>query len=386
MVSDEVSRAGFPDSLAEVLAAADPFAGPAAPVRPGPVTGEPVAVAGDPAVVRPLRPAPGSKDVASEGRYPCPCACGCGNDTEMPTSEVESWTAARALRCNSCAAAGHFGAAWNSEAVVADTANRALLSGDHEVTGSRTGERIVVRSVVVDPEEAALDRQVAIEFEQRRREEALNRWLEKVPARFKHATGDVIAPEVVERLDRLRDPNGVHFASLLVQGPTGGGKTWTAYQYALSAVQRSILWPQQIRIGTEQTLFEPYVCARPNDRPVRRAELLNDSVRMIVIDDVGTARFQFFTAEDRWSLWQDVVDWAYARDKALVLTSNLDMDELYEWLGERAYDRLKHMIGTEVMIREEPKRAETAHRREEAYQQQRGVEAPADGATGAPRR
>lgn len=369
-MTDEISRPGLPASLADI----DPFAAPANPAHPS----------------RPLSAVPGSSGTNAAGRsaasaeagetVPCPCACACGNATDMTFAELESFAAARFLRCGACAKALHFGPQW---AAADPAAARSHTSPDREVVGDKSGVRFTVREPVVDPEDEALKRQAAIDLATQHRDAARQRWLDGLPERWKlpYDDGESLVPEVEERLARFRSgAAGDHGTSLLCIGPFGSGKTWVAYTYARAAVDRRLLWPQEIRVGTEGEIMEPLALASPWELTAATNALLKPTLKMLIIDDVG-ALGTYKNHENRHATWSKVVNWAYEHKRALVLTTNKTLglvanepdtkkhaDLLENWIGPTAYERLKHMVGAHQVFRDENKRAELTARWESEYQ------------------
>lgn len=348
MNDDGVKRPTLPASLVD----ADPFAAP----RTGPQ--------------RTPAGTPGPADTADAVKIPCPCACECGNDTDKTYSDVESLSAARFLRCASCAAAGHHGEKWMPED--APRAQRpSLPSTDREVTGARTGERFVIRQPVVDAEDDEWDREIARRLAKERREAAIAKWQASLPERWQLPyEGEELVPEVEERLERLRLGNaGDHGTSLLCIGPFGSGKTWVAYTYARAAVDRWLLWPQEIRVGTETEILGPIALASPWEVAAKAAELLKPTLKMLIIDDVGTGNFR--NMDNQHAAYTQVVNWMYEHKRALVITTNKvpgSGKDLDKWIGPTAYERLKHMVGARQVFRDENKRAELTAQWEAEYQ------------------
>jgi DNA replication protein DnaC len=352
-MDDNIQSAGLPASLAD----ADPFGASPVPrsttARTQPTT------------------APASAPVEASSFVPCPCSCGCGNLTNKTYSEVESLSAAKHLRCESCGKAFHFGPRWITDEPASNVTETA--SADKVVTGERSGETFVIRERVIDPLDAEWERQVARQLEQERRDAARDRWLQGLPERWQlpYDDGEELVPEVEERLARLKDGRAAdHGTSLLCIGPFGSGKTWVAYTYARAAVDRWLLWPQQIRIGTEAEIVEPIAAASPWEVEAKMKELLKPTLRMLVIDDVG-AFSTYRTPEARWAAFGKIIDWMYAHKRTVVITTNFTLGvggELDKWIGTRPYERLKSMVGQHQVFRDEDKRSEMTLQWEAEYQ------------------
>lgn len=346
-MTDHMNRAGLPASLSD----ADAFAalGP----RPNP-SRTPVLPADD-----------------SGARFLCPCTCNCGNDTSHAQSDVTSPSAARHLRCGSCAAESHFGPRWNP------TPNRETTgTSQHDEirTGSRTGRIVAVRRHVPDPEEQQWHREAAEQLEAERRNTARDRWLSNLPERWQlpYDQNEALVPEVADRLNRLQKNQHVG-TSLLCIGPFGSGKTWVAYTYARAAVDRRLLWPSEVRIGTEAEIVEPLANAG-----FRIAEemgkLFKPTLKMLIIDDVGSFS-AYRNQQERWAAFGKIVDWMYVHRRALVITTNKSLGtgaELEQWIGLPAYERIKSMAGEKQVFRDENKRGEMTALWESEYQAMRG--------------
>lgn len=292
----------------------------------------------------------------------------------------------RFLRCTACAEAYHFGPRWT----VDSTASVGLGKADHIVTGNNRLRKdnespitFVVRHRYVDPEDEASNKEIAQRLAIERRETAITRWLDRLPERWKlpYDEGEELVPQVEERLERLRSGK-THGSSLICIGPFGSGKTWVAYTYARAAVDRWVLWPQEIRVGTEAEIMEPIALASPWEVAEKSNELLKHSLKMLIIDDVG-ALGTYKNRDNRFATWTKVVNWMYEHNRTLVLTTNKTLgleagtppaeheDLLVRWIGPTAYERLKHMVGAEQVFRDENKRSEMASRWEAEYQAMR---------------
>lgn len=343
-------------SLPETLSGADPFAAPATH-HTQPSSAE----------TRPTGP--------DSAAVPCPCACACGNDTGKTYTEVESLSALRFLRCEPCGTALHFGPRWTARHP-GSVASKGVGESDEVRQGKRSGSTVVVSKPSRSPEDEAWDRKIAADLARERRTEAIQKWQDALPERWRlpYDEGEELLPEITDRLERLdragTEGKGDHGTSLLCIGPFGSGKTWAAYTYARAAVDRWLLWPQEVRIGTEAEIMEPIALASPWEIAERTQALLKPRLKMLVIDDVGTLG-TYKNVENRHAAFTKVINWMYEHKRALVITTNLELGEgasLDKWIGPTAYERLKHMVGPRQVFRDTNKRAELTAAWEAEYQ------------------
>lgn len=339
-MTDDFTTPGMPRSLA----GANPFGAPGTPSHP---------------VQQPAR----TPEATDGDRYPCPCMCRCGNDTALAAAEVSSPVAAKHLRCAECASKGHFGMRWNPD----PTAMVNPMVEQDKVSIGERGTPVAIRQHIAsaDAEQAEWEREAAAELEQQRRDAARDRWMERMPERWRLPYEPI--EEIDERLDRIRNGETVG-TSLICFGPFGSGKTWAAHTYARAAVDKWLLWPSEILIGTEGDIVEPIANAG-----FRIAEamdkILKPNLKMLIIDDVGQMS-TYRSSEDRWAAFGKVVDWMYAHRRTLVMTTNLSLGkegELEKWIGVAAYERLRSMAGAKQVFRDEDKRGEMTAKWEAEY-------------------
>jgi DNA replication protein DnaC len=344
----------------------DPFALPHTPSGRNPILDRLEANAAQ--TGRPVRSGlPAQADATPGTNYPCPCVCLCNNHTNKKYSEVESFDAAKSLRCDECAQKSHFGPRWSPAG-----SHLAALGAADEVVTTKNGASFVIRRNHEDPEDEALNRQIAEDIATEQRTQARDKWLASLPERWRmpYRDGETLVPEVEERLSRLADGDAAaHGTSLLCCGPFGTGKTWVAYTYARAAVDRRLLWPQEVRVGTEADIMEPIALAAPWEVSAKASGLLRPNLKLLIIDDVG-ALGTYKNEANRYATWSKVVNWAYEHKRAVVLTTNLslgDGQELENWIGPTAYARLRHMVGRKQVFREQDKRAQMTAQWEAEY-------------------
>lgn len=283
-----------------------------------------------------------------DGQVVCGCVCGCGNPSDLPWSEKVSPTAARLLRCSGCL----------------DSLHSPGASG-----------RTVLLIDAVDPLEAEWDKIAARESEADSRAAAKEAWATRLPekwARPLDAEPDQ-EPAVLDRLNRLRTHTGRHGLSLMAVGPYGTGKSWVAYSYARLAVEQDLLWPSEIVMGTEAEILEPLAYAPFAEVTSQLKALLNPKHKMFVIDDIGKmARYP--NDDQRRRIFGTVINWIDEHCAALVMTTNLTLGpegELARYVGAVAYERIRVMVGGDVVFREQAKRAELTAQWESEYRASR---------------
>lgn len=178
-------------------------------------------------------------------------------------------------------------------------------------------------------------------------------WNRKVGERFRDATTTV--PDVLERVERLRRGN-THKTSFALFGNLGVGKTWLAYAYLNTLVKEGIMTPANIVASTETSTLGR-IATGGFERSNMFKELKNPVHKIFFIDDVGQAHFT--REESRHEVWYELIDHVYSNDLTLILTTNktfqnasggLNNSSLQRWLGDAAYDRMKHIMGPTGLI------------------------------------
>lgn len=283
----------------------------------------------------------------------CQCSCSCSSATTVPASRATSAATRRLVRCAACQSAKHPLAALARPATTVPAAAPSRVR------------------VAVSAEDAALDRQVAAEQAREQRATAYAAFEETLPAKFRRPLDAVQERAVDDRLRRLATGRGTHGLSLLTYGVYGSGKTWTAYSYMRLAVQRGLLWPAEVRHGTEGEIMEPLVYAAKWEVADRLKALLNPRLKMLLIDDVGNMG-RWPDVATRHATYAAVVNWLWENDKALVISTNLDLgagNALEAWIGVAAYERVRSMIGRDPVFRDTEKRATLTAQWEREYQQ-----------------
>lgn len=210
------------------------------------------------------------------------------------------------------------------------------------------------------------DQVIVKEVKQARIESSLQGWKEKVGPTFANATTD--NPRILEKVSRLKTPNGRHNTSIILTGNMGTGKTWLGYAYINLALASGAVTNGQIVADTETSVLSK-IASSGYKRVDMLEELCNPRYKIYFIDDVGQG---YFSREDvRTEVWYELIDHIYSHQLSLIMTTNLALTDnaLGRWIGMRAYDRLRSLVGTEGVF--DPgkvnRRGGVNERREEAY-------------------
>ncbi len=170
----------------------------------------------------------------------------------------------------------------------------------------------------------------------------------EIPLRFIHARlrdleGGNIELKSSRVIRRFADNFESHLAageSLVLHGPTGVGKTHAAVAVMLEIMGR------YYKTGRFQTVLDIVRNIRrtwDRDCNVTEDEVIRSLVDpvLLIIDDVG---IQYGTENEKLLLF-DVINRRYNNLNPMLLTSNLDIDELKAFLGDRTLDRLSEGRG-----------------------------------------
>lgn len=160
------------------------------------------------------------------------------------------------------------------------------------------------------------------EWVRERREVALRRWREQIPA-AQRATGD-LDPRVATWADRLAAGKA---ANLVLLGPVGTGKTWHAWHAVERAMEAG--W-----FGTA-LFYSAYAWKRLTGPPLDAAEISKAAAAdVLVLDDPGAHRL------GEWDLEHllGVADERWNHGRPTVFTSNAP--KLGDLFGERIASRL----------------------------------------------
>jgi DNA replication protein DnaC len=173
------------------------------------------------------------------------------------------------------------------------------------------------------------------------------RSLDRIPTRYRHAELD--HPDVNAWASRLVDvcrdhrpiPRISRGPSLLLLGPTGTGKTHTAYAAirALALSGASCPW-----LAT--TAADMYALLRPRHGVDSEQEFDKlTRAALLVVDDLGAAKGTEWNEEINYRL----VNHRYEHEKPTLITSNVPPKNLADVLGERVASRLTEMADRVVL-------------------------------------
>jgi DNA replication protein DnaC len=184
------------------------------------------------------------------------------------------------------------------------------------------------------------DRLVVDKVNHERIERSVEDWKKRVGATFAGATVD--HPVVKDRISRLNQGKGLHKTSLVFHGNMGVGKSWGCYAYINMAIAAGIVTAGQIVNDTETGVLGK-ITVSGYKKPELLEALFNDRNKIYFIDDVGQGFFS--DAQKRTEVWFELIDHIYTHQLTLLITTNLTPDQLNRWIGPRAFDRLRSIVG-----------------------------------------
>jgi DNA replication protein DnaC len=183
-----------------------------------------------------------------------------------------------------------------------------------------------------------------------------------IPRRFEGVSFDRppvmhMDPHVVDMVRfyvRDLDANLEAGRGLWLYGPVGTGKTSLAMLVSKAALQQR----RTVAIYSMPRLLSELRKTYDDDSEQTYLGLIDSltSVDLLHLDDVGSER------QSEWVLEQlyTIVNSRYEEEKSIVLTSNLQVDELAGQITERTVSRLREMCGDNVI----PIHDEIDHRKE----------------------
>ncbi len=131
-----------------------------------------------------------------------------------------------------------------------------------------------------------------------------------------------------------------HGRGLFIFGPVGSGKTFlaAAIANALTAAGREVLFA--VVPDLLDALRATYD-RRPQDESKTELELIDTArkVGILVLDDLGAHNYTEWTRNKIYSL----INYRLINELPTVVTSNMDLKALEEYLGERTTSRLVHL-------------------------------------------
>lgn len=166
--------------------------------------------------------------------------------------------------------------------------------------------------------------------EQRRiadREVRADRWVTKIPGAFSGASLDVLPTELKALCsDWLENPSNAIFT-----GPTGLGKSWTAYALARELfIERKDIFIVDVKTWLDRI--------KPNQEGAEEQLKRAMECKFLFFEDWGDQRSTSTGwVEDRLSL---VVDHRWQWELPMIITTNIPQEGLYDLFGDRSASRL----------------------------------------------
>lgn len=131
--------------------------------------------------------------------------------------------------------------------------------------------------------------------------------------------------------------------TLLLMGGTGVGKTEIARR-----VQRA--WGMDAQLWTEPALLDEiklsYSDGVGKSRLIQRVNM----ARLLILDDLGTAHVRDESAPWLHEIYWQILDQRKELKRPALITTNLKLSEIGEWIGDRAASRLLGMISKKENI------------------------------------
>lgn len=254
----------------------------------------------------------------------CTCQCTCSNPSEITTVNMSNSARARfaapSVHCSECRKLGHDG-------------------------------------VPNLNEDAQLHAQSLEHAKEQAHTKALTQWYARVPKKFHNA--DVSKDEfVLDRIERFR--NGIP-SGFIVSGSYGTGKTWMAYGFLNTLINRDIVHPSEVLFGSENQLLGIISMGTFSEQEEARKRLMNPKYKIVYIDDVGQGNFR--SLKDAHSIWNQCVDGIWSSDRVLIVSTNYSLSaqevpqgaqsqpsQFEQWIGGAAMDRMGGVSGYCVQI------------------------------------
>lgn len=176
-------------------------------------------------------------------------------------------------------------------------------------------------------------------------------WNQRVPARFRGVGLDGIPDEALRALfakvATLKSDTLTGTAKgFLLTGPTGVRKTGACYALLNALVAAGTVAPNDIVTVSEADWLPPMatVSRFGSDKQIRqqmRADLSGKKV--LLLDDLGYGRYP--SKEDQMALLLAVLERVENNDILLLVTTNLTLPGLAQWVGPAAWSRLWERVG-----------------------------------------
>jgi DNA replication protein DnaC len=168
------------------------------------------------------------------------------------------------------------------------------------------------------------------------------------PPRYTTATAD--HPDVAAWATLFRH-NPSDAPSLLINGPTGTGKTHQAH----GALRAAVTAGQRPRVAWRATTApDLYASLRPRQGVDSEAEMNGwRTAGLLLLDDLGAAKTSEWTEEITYRL----IDHRYTHCLPTIFTTNVPTAELREQLGDRVASRLAEMCSRVTLVGADRRRA-----------------------------
>lgn len=266
----------------------------------------------------------------------CTCTCGCTNQVAL---KIPSAALARHARCQTCGTEEHV---------------RQHRGTRMKTTEPDAGTRIT--SVYVPtPEEKAVAKAARDAYKKELWDAAWERWQQSIPEKFRNASPNL--PQLRRNIARIRS-GATAVSGSIIGGEVGRGKTWEAVGFANTAIKERLLHPSEVLFGTESELLSSVANSPFADVEAGLRRLTSGRYRLIIIDDVG--RGTWLREEMRPKVFSRVFDNMWSNNHIVVITTNLDLPLLKEYVGTAAWDRLRSMVGLDsILLDAVDKREET---------------------------
>jgi DNA replication protein DnaC len=200
-----------------------------------------------------------------------------------------------------------------------------------------------------DAEEAERRKQQEAEWAQRRLQNIFDR--AAIPGRFAERTLDTYIAELPGQQKALKvcrdyvtsfDPEAG--ASLIFVGGVGSGKTHLAVGIAKELMQRHMTALFMSVMGAVRSVKETF--RRDSDITEREAIANLIEPDLLILDEVGV---QFGSDTEKLILFE-IINGRYESRRSTIVISNLAIEPLTQYLGERVVDRLREDGGRMVVF------------------------------------
>lgn len=175
-------------------------------------------------------------------------------------------------------------------------------------------------------------------------------WQSNIPKMFANYTiagyepVNEYAKNAIKTCQQYKNTFNQHSKSLVIAGSVGVGKTHLACALAIEIAKKyaeSILFIKEVDMIAR--IRDSYKGSGEEEMQIVNSYV---SASLLVIDDIGTGDI---TKHKQECLYR-IIDGRYSNDKPIIITTNLDGVKFKEYIGDRAYDRLKDKGGEFIVI------------------------------------